>query len=186
MAARTESELEWWLKWILAAVLVISLVLGALNFSRLRTYQSYFRESGPAVSMRYELLSHRMDGTAVRRHFEGLDLNCVAEGGSLGDRVCYAALGSADGVPALGIALFFKKGRLSHSLVQIPWWRHLRQKQQLQARLGPPRLQSQPGQEPLLGWQLPGGLLVYNRDRIGDLNPLAWSVVMWTARELVR
>ena len=33
-------------------------------------YQSYFRESGPAVSMRYELLSHRMDEAAVRHELD--------------------------------------------------------------------------------------------------------------------
>lgn len=186
MADKAESELEWWLKWILAGLLAIALVLVLVNFSRLHMYRTYFGERSPEVSMRYELLAAAMDEAAVRRHFEGIALNCVPEGSGLGDRVCYASVERADGVPALGVALFFRKGRLQHSVVQVPAWRHLLQKQRLIAAYGPPRMREDPGEAPLLTWQLPKGLLVYNRDRISNLNPLAWGVVMWSASEAMR
>ena len=181
-----ESEVEWWLKYIVGFVVLLGMVLAALNFSRLRMYQTYFGETSPEVSMRYELMSPRMDEAAVRRHFEGIALNCVAENSDMGERVCYAAIDMADGVPAIGLAMFFKKGRLSHSLVQVPWWRHLRQKQRLMALYGQPQLQQQPGETALLAWRMPDGLLVFNQDRTSDLNPLSWSVVMWHAREYSR
>ncbi|MDP3702664.1 MAG: hypothetical protein Q8R72_17325 [Hylemonella sp.] len=178
-----ESEVEWWLKYILGFLVVLVAILVALNFSRLHMYQTYFGQASPEVAMRYELLSPSMDEAAVRRHFEGMALNCVAENTGMGDRVCYAAVDMADGVPALGVALFFRKGRLNQSVVQVPWWRHLRQKQRLLALHGEPQLQQQPGETPLLAWRMPHGLLVFNQDRISDLNPLSWSVVMWHARQ---
>ncbi len=183
---RKETEIEWYLKYILLFVLLAAALSAAINFPRLRMYQNYFFRDSPQVTMRYEQLSPGMDEAAVRRHFDGVPLNCVAEGGSLGDRVCYAAVEAVDGEPALGIALFFKHARLRHTVIQVPWWRHLRQKNRLIATYGPPRLREDPDGTTLLAWYLPHGDLVFNRDRTRDLDPLAWSVVMWTAGEMLR
>jgi hypothetical protein len=179
MSAREESAFEWWLKYVLLIVLLTGAGLAAYNHERLHVYQAYFRDKSPEIRMRYELLSPDMDEAAVRRHFPDVPLRCEAEPSSLGDRVCYASVEMADGVPALGVALFFEQGRLRRSLIQVPWWRHLLQKQRLETVHGPAPRQS--GQPVLMAWPMPRGLLVFNRDRVSRWNPLAWSVVMWHA-----
>lgn len=185
MAKAKESEFEWWLKCILVIVLLMAATLAAANYERLHVYQRYFLETSPSVTMRYEQLSGSMDEAAVRRHFEGTSLNCAPEGGGLGDRVCYAHVDEVDGMPALSMALFFNKGRLGHALIQTPWWHHLRQKQRLLAKWGQPHAHQQSEDVPLLAWNLPNGQVVYNSERVSNLNPMAWGILMWTAREHV-
>lgn len=179
MSAREESAVEWWLKHVLLIALLAGAGLAAYNYDRLHVYQTYFREKSPEIRMRYELLSPDMDEAAVQRHFPGVPLRCEGEPSKLGERVCHAWVEMADGVPALGVALFFEQGRLRRSLIQVPWWRHLLQKQRLETDYGPPERQS--GQPVLMAWRMPHGLLVFNRDRVSSWNPLAWSVLMWHA-----
>lgn len=178
-----ESDIAWFFKYLILALLGIALVYMAMYHERLRVYAGYFRTDAPEVSMRYELLSASMDEAAVRKHFSGVHLTCIAESVSvgLGDRVCYGAIDKADGAPALGLALFFRQGRLSRSIVQVPWWRHLFQKTRLLAMHGAPTLKEEPGEPAMLSWRKPRGQLLFNRDRSSVLNPLAWSIVMWIA-----
>ncbi len=163
------------LKNALAVLVILGVLVFLLNYPRLHVYQQYLREPAPATRMRYELLSTDMDEAAVRQHFAGVPLTCIPESrevNGLGDRVCYAALSRADDNPALGLALFFNKGRLGTAIVQVPWWRHVGQRMRLVARYGEPRIR-----DDKLHWKLPNGLLVVNQSRA--LNPLQWSVVMW-------
>lgn len=186
MNKRVLEEIDAWGKLLILLALAIVVVVAGVNLERLRMYQTYFSQTSPSVTMRYEQLSGSMDEAAVRAHFAGITLTCMPEPPApqaLGDRVCFAATDLVDGVPALGMAAFFQRGQLRHTLVQVPWWRHLRQKTRLQATYGLPRLLATPGEPVLQTWKLSGGLLVFNEQRTRNLDPLAWSIVMWNANE---
>ncbi|AYQ28933.1 MULTISPECIES: hypothetical protein [unclassified Polaromonas] len=182
---RIESRTETWIKWTIVALLCVVLVLGALNFNRIPTYRAWVTETSPEVSMRYAQLSGQMDETALRKHFEGLALQCYNEPdqpGRVAERICWAGIDKADGGAALTLAAFLNKGRLTSVVVHVPWWVHGTWRGRLVAQYGKANragFVSVLG-GPVLRWTLPNGTLEYNRDQ--SWNPLEWSAVFWTAR----
>jgi hypothetical protein len=183
MNAVTETWIEKWIKWAIVVVLCAVVLLGAFNFSRLPTYRAYLREKSPEVSMRYAQLSGQMDEAALRKHFEGLALQCYNEpdpAGRVAEKICWAGIDKADGA-ALTMAAFLNKGRLASVVVHVPWWVHGTWRDSLVAQYGKANragFVSVLG-GPVLRWTLPNGTLEYNRDR--SWNPLEWSAVFWTA-----
>lgn len=169
-------ELPKWLQVTLVSVLVALGLMMFLQRDRLHVYSRYMREKSPEITMRFAELSHDMDEAAVRKHYEGVGLQCASEGGSLGDRVCYASIDRADGMAAMTLATFFVKGKLVRALVQMPWWSHGTWQKALKAQYG---LYQHAG--PVLRWTIPNGSLEANRNR--GINPLSPSVLMWMASE---
>lgn len=176
-----------WIKWgvlaVLAVLVCLVAVVGVLNRDRLEVYYGYLRAESPAVTMRYAQLSGQMDEAAVRKHFGEVFLSCSnQQGGPAGtDRLCHAAVDKADGEPAMMLVAFFSKGRLTSTVVHVPWWVHGRWLDRLVGQYGKAEragIVSRMG-GPVLRWTLPNGTLEYNRDR--SFNPLEWSAVFWSA-----
>lgn len=181
---QAETWIETWIKWAIVVVLCAAVVLGIFNFSRLPTYRAYLSEKSPEVSMRYAQLSGQMDEVALRKHFEGIALNCYNEldqPGRVAEKICYTSIAKADGDAALTMAAFFNKGRLVSTVVHVPWWVHGTWRDRLVAQYGKANRAGivSPMGGPVLRWTLPNGTLEYNRDR--SLNPLEWSAVFWKA-----
>jgi hypothetical protein len=174
------SQFKKWVVFGVIAVIVLAALLMALNMERYKTYRDYFRQEGPEIEMRYPQLTAAMTEPEARKHFSNLFLSCYSEKMSLGDRICYADVTRVDGLPAMTVALFFEKGRLKHSILQIPWWFHGRWLDRLVEDHGKAEGNRSSGLVggPVLAWKLPGGLMEFNRDR--GFNPLAWSVVFYT------
>lgn len=172
--------------WMLVGLVIACALLGLMFFDqreKLHVYTKYFRERSPEVSLRLGELSSQMDEPAIRKHFDGVPLTCIAENGGLGDRVCYSPIDKADTLPAMTLAIFFSQGRLATVIVQMPWWTHGAWRDSLDSRNGPPQnagtVAGQRGD--VVRWRLNNGNLEMNRNR--GINPLAWSAVMWTGRE---
>ena len=173
-----------WIKWVALAVVVgLVAALGALNRDRLESYYYYLRDDSPAVTMRYAQLSGQMDEAAVRKHFGEVSLSCYnQQSGPAGtDRLCHAAVDKADGESAMMLVAFFSKGRLTSTVVQVPWWVHGRWLDRLVGQYGKAERAGTVSWMggPVLRWTLPNGTLEYNRDR--SFNPLEWSAVFWSA-----
>jgi len=84
-------------------------------------------------------------------------------------------------MPAMTLAIFFRKGQLVRAIVQMPWWSHSTWQEALKAQYGAFQYAGVIGrwQGPVLRWRIPNGYLEMNRDR--GFNPLSWSVVIWTS-----
>ena len=170
---------------VVGVMLVLAVAVLMLNRDRLHVYQIYFTEKLPEVNMQFQTLSAEMDEAALRQHFQGVALDCFNQPrqfNGLGDRVCYAYIGRADGQAALTLAMFSNNGRLSHALVQIPWWAHGGMVSRMVAQYGKANRDGRIGGYlggPVVRWNLPKGHLTINRDR--QINPLGWSVILWTA-----
>lgn len=136
---------------------------------------------GPVMTTRIENFTETMSEEDVRRRVPEAHLSCVSDTSApgLGDRVCYGNISSYAGIRALRIAFFWRKGRLSNIKVDLPWWQHPAMKRQLFQDFGDPTgSQLLPVQGVrLLGWRLPNGNLLYNRDP--DFNPLWWNTIQW-------
>ena len=173
-------------KWVQIAILLTIAIVALLVFSsqdRMHVYGTYLREKSPEITTNLPALSADMDEAMLRKHFERVPLTCIGQGpGSdiMGDRVCYASIDKADGDAALTLAAFFRKGRLAHLIVQMPWWVHKSWATRLTGRFGRPvhaGLVSRFG-GPVLRWTMLNGYVDSNRDR--SLNPFNWNVIMWT------
>jgi hypothetical protein len=166
-----------WLTRTLAALLVLGLLVLLPNIPILYVYQRYLGQDGPQVQLRLQELRGGMDEKAVLAHFPSSGMRCAPEADkSMGDRVCWAAVGRADGIPALTVALFLRGDRLRLALVQVPWWAHGRLHERLERQWGRPTLEGSGRTE----WRLPDGArLEVNTFR--SINPLRWSLLMWTA-----
>lgn len=172
-----------WIKWgvlaVLAVLVCLVAALGALSLDRLESYYYYLRDDSPGVTMRYAQLSGQMDEAAVRKHFGDVFLICYNErSGPAGtDRLCHAAVDKADGESAMMLVAFFSKGRLTSTVVHVPWWVHGRWLDRVVGQYG----KANRSNSTFLGWTLPNGTLYYNRDR--SLNPLEWNSLFWSANE---
>src|SRR5205085_6024790 len=108
----------------LAIVAAIAALLLVLNVGVLHVYQKHFTETLPEVRMPWRALSASMDEAALRKLFPGTDVRCMAQATDMGDRVCYSAVASVNGSPALTAAFLLRKGRLNVATVHVPWWAH--------------------------------------------------------------
>ena len=136
---------------------------------------------GPSMIASLQDFDEQMTEADILRRLPEMSLRCVSdpEALPLGDRYCYSNIGSYAGLRALRIYLFLKDGRLATIKVDIPWWLHRQMGNKLVKDLGAPTgAQSSPvlGVR-LVGWQLPNGNLLYNRD--ADPNPLMWNTIFW-------
>lgn len=166
-----------WVVRSLAVLLVIVLLMLLPAIPKLHVYERHFGRDNPKVQLRLDALRADMDENAVLAHFPASGMRCVPEAGSaLGDRVCWAAIGAADAVPALTVALFLRGGRLRHALVQVPWWAHGR----LHARLAQQWGQAPASRGGVTMWTMPNGARL-EVDTRRSINPLNWSTLMWTA-----
>jgi hypothetical protein len=170
-------------QWLLITLVLAFAGLGLMLFDAredLHTYQTYFRDKSPDVSLRIGELSTRMDEAAFRKHFESVPIQCVAEQSTLGDRLCYSSIDSADGLPALTLLAFLNKGKLAFVIVQVPWWRHGTWLKSLKLKFGSFQKAGVTGDErgAVLRWALDNGFLEMSQKRA--FNPMDWSTVMWT------
>jgi hypothetical protein len=164
----------------LLLVSAYAVLMMLINFPSLHVYQKYFGETLPRTSVPWQALSSAMDEPALRAQFAGLPLRCLADASHLGDRVCYAAVQEVDGHPALTLALFLRKGRLTLATVHVPWWAHGRAADALALRLGASRPASGGPLTALRRWTVPGGVVDMNERR--SFNLLGWSAIVWTPR----
>lgn len=179
------NEIPKWLQRTILGVVAVIAVLVFLSYDRLHVYGRYLREKSPDITVNFSGLSVDMDEAKVRKHFEGLALTCIGQGpgnDSLGDRVCYASIDKADGDAALTLAAFFRKGKLVHAMVQMPWWVLNSWHRRFTAQYGYP---VRAGNVSLLGgpvlrWSMPNGHIESNRNR--SFNPLSWNVIFWTGK----
>lgn len=175
-------------KWAIAGSLGMLGIILWINADRIYIYQKYFFESSPSISLRYADLSAEMGEAEILKHFEGAGLRCIHQSkaaNGLGDRVCYASIDSADGLPALTIATFSNHGRLNHVLVQVPNWTHRRWLQRFVGQHGKAERDGKVDAVlggPVLSWSLPNGKLNMSRER--ELNPMRWSTLLWVAAEV--
>jgi hypothetical protein len=170
-------------KWVQLTLVVVLVLMGLMMFmerDKLHVYATYFREKSPEIQVQFDALSSAMDEAAVRKHFDGVPLQCNAENGNLGDRACYSAIDRADGMPAMTLVVFFSKGKLVRAVVQMPWWSHGTWFASLKSRYGAPQHGGTLGgwRGPVSRWTIPSGYLEMNRDR--GYNPLSWSAAIWT------
>lgn len=178
-------NLPTWLKATGIVVIALLTVSVVANSHRLDVYGTYIRQKSPEIATRLIDLSVEMDEAAVRKHFEGAQLSCVAEGpgaGSLGDRVCYTPLDKADGDAALMLAAFFRQGKLSSAIVHVPWWVHKTWMHRLTEQFGPPRPAGRVSRfgGPILRWSMSNGYVEFNRDR--GIDVLEWNSLVWTGK----
>ncbi|MDZ7919679.1 hypothetical protein [Rhodoferax sp.] len=171
-------------RWILVALAIAFAALGLMLLDAredLHMYTTYFREKSPDVSLRIGELSSQMDEAALRQHFEGVPLNCVAETSTLGDRLCYSNIDSADRRAALALLAFLNKGRLAHVVVHVPWWKHGAWLRSLKLKYGASQNAGVVGDErgAVLRWNMDNGYLEMNQSRA--FNPLTLSTLFWTA-----
>lgn len=93
-------------RWVQVAIVLVIAVVALLVFSsqdRIHVYGTYLREKSPHITTNLPALSVEMDEAMLRKHFDGVPLNCIGQGpgsDTLGDRVCYASIDQADGVDA--------------------------------------------------------------------------------------
>ena len=170
-----------WVVWLLG-LLALSLALIVLpHFGSLHVYQKHFRADAPEIALRFEELSPRMNEAAVKEYFKGLPLWCMPEQQSqLGNRVCVVSLAKANGVPALGLALFLRDGNLRHAILQVPWWAHSQVQAGYSRDWGSPAPAGSDGSgKAVVRWKLTGGQVEMNKTRY--LGPLSWSTVLWSA-----
>lgn len=176
-------------RWVQGAIVLVIAVMALLVFSsqdRIHVYGTYLREKSPHITTNLPSLSAEMDETMLRKHFDGVPLSCIGQGpasDALGERVCYASIDRADGDAALTLAAFFRKGKLAHVIVQMPWWVHKSWIGRFTAQFGQPShagLVSRFG-GPVLRWGMPNGYVETNRDR--SFNPLNWNVIIWTGKK---
>lgn len=173
-------------KWvnITGAILIgIVALLVFFNYDRIHVYGTYIREKSPEIATRFVDLSADMDEAAARKHFEGVPFSCTAQGpgsDSLGDRVCYTAIDKADGDAALMLAVFFRKGKLAHAMIETPWWVHKTWMQRFMTDFGQPQRAGMVSRfgGPVMRWSMPNGYVETRRDR--SFNPLEWNVILWT------
>jgi hypothetical protein len=168
-------------RWILFPLLLLLAYAGLLmlmNFSTLHIYQKYFGETLPRTSVPWQALSSALDESALRAQFPAVPLRCMADDSHIGDRVCYAAVRDVDGFPALTLALFLQKGRLTLATVHVPWWGHGRAAEQLARNLGTSELASGGPGTMLRRWTVPSGFVDMNARR--SWNVLDWSAIVWT------
>ena len=162
----------------LAVVAVIAALLLALNFQVLHVYQRYFSQDLPDARVPWAALSRTMDEAALKAAFPGLSLRCMPQQTTMGERTCFVALRSANGHPALTLALFLQRGKLNVATLHVPWWAHGRAADALQREFGGSTRASDGGSTALRRWRVAGGVVDMNARR--SLNPLAWSAVVWT------
>jgi hypothetical protein len=178
-----KQDLAKWVKKVGLAVMALMVLLIFFNQDRMDVYGTYLRQKSPEITTHLTELSTEMDEAMIRQHFKDVPLRCVAQGAGsdgLGDRVCYASIDKADGDAALTLAVFFRKGRLAHAIIQIPWWVHTTWVRRLTSQFGSSQ---HAGRISLLGgtmqrWQMPNGFVEFNGSR--SFNPLEWNVVFWT------
>jgi hypothetical protein len=167
--------------WTLAVscVLLVAAVLPYLGAWHI--YRGHFIGNLHHVRLRFDTLPPRMDEAALRRHLQPAP-NCLNDERMGASRICYLALHSANGLPALTLAFFFEAGFVNVAFLHVPWWAHDRMQAALTAEWGRPVRQG-PGRsdgKPQLVWTLPNGWLYMNESRY--LHPLQWSAVVWMPR----
>jgi hypothetical protein len=163
---------------IVAAIL---LAIAVLPHARsLHIYERHLRSEAPEVQVAFERLDGKMDEAAFQAQLPGVKMRCYAEP-EAGRRVCFADLRSANGVPALVLAAFFQRGRLTTAFLHVPWWAHGRARDALNARWGAsvPGGKDETG-KPMRHWKLPNGTIAMNDSRYA--HPLQWSAVVWVAQ----
>lgn len=118
-----------------------------------------------------------MTEAQVGRQARPIALRCVDQPGFfLGSRVCQARVQSYLGVPAVFVAFFFKDGGLSAVKVDVPNGQHRAMGSALIGRYGPITIDSKEAAD-VVGWKLPKGRMVYNREREAD--PKVHNTVVW-------
>ncbi len=109
-------------------------------------------------------------------------LTCVDRPGFfMGSRVCQARVSSYLTVPALFVAFFFKDGGLSGVKVDVPNAEHRAVGTMLQSQYGAPTIDNKgsAGNPGVVGWKLPKGRVVYNREREAD--PKVHNTILWVS-----
>ena len=178
------TQLPRWLVTIMTLVLASVALLVFFNYDRMHIYGTYLREKSPEITLRLIDLSSEMNEAQLRKHFEGVSLNCISqsfESNGLGDRVCYASIDKSDGDAALTLAAFFRKDKLSNVIVHVPWWIHQSRIARLTAQFGLPSTTGKVSRfgGPVLRWKLSNGYVETNRDR--SFNLFEWNLIMWTS-----
>jgi hypothetical protein len=174
-----------WVKVLGLTIIVLILLMVVFNQDQMDVYGTYLRQKSPEITTRLAQLSGEMDEAMVQQHFTGVPLRCMAQGpgnDSLGDRVCYASIDKADGDVALILAVFFRKERLVHLIVQMPWWVSDTWVRRFNAQFGMPQHAGRVSRwgGPVLRWPMPNGYVETNSDR--SFNPLELNVVIWTGK----
>lgn len=106
-------------------------------------------------------------------------LKCIEQPGFfMGARVCQARVSSYLNVPALFVAFFFKDGSLSGAKVDVPNAQHRPMGTALIGRYGPPTIDGKDSNG-VVGWNLPKGKMLYNRER--DTDPRVHNTVLWVS-----
>ncbi|RZI77604.1 MAG: hypothetical protein EOP80_04245 [Variovorax sp.] len=106
-------------------------------------------------------------------------LNCIDQPGFfMGGRVCQARLSSYLDIPALFVAFFFKNGSLSGVKVDVPNAQHRAMGTALLSKYGPPTIEGKDAKD-VVGWKLPKGKMIYNRERATD--PSVHNTVLWVS-----
>lgn len=167
-----------WLVRTLMVVFGVLVVLGISGFGKYHIYQKYFRESIPAAELSFDALDASLTEADILARFARQPMRCtfqdVVANGGMGDRVCFTALNTANGHPALTAGFFFVKGKLNLALLHVPWWAHGRAMEATQRKFGPGAI----APDGLRAWKLTHGKLEMNQRR--SLNPLSWSALVWT------
>lgn len=177
-------NLRIWVVAVLVVLLAAIAVLCFFNRERWKDYRDYFREDYVAVEMQYDKFTSATDEKAARKLFPNVFLRCYDDSSAprLGDRVCYSTVTHVDGLPAMSVLLFFAKGKLTHTMVRVPWWRHGAWRDKLVSQYGVAHKSTTFAvlEGPLVQWDLPGGAYInFHRER--SLNPLEWSGIFWSA-----
>ena len=151
---------------------------------QLREYRLYFTEDRPSTVLAYEAVSQEWSEQDLKSKISAASFRCYDNrpGEYLDQRSCFADVSSHNGVPAMSLAFYFAAGKLNHMTVQVPWWKHRALVRSMSAAYGQPTgAQAVPvAGVRLVGWQLRSGNAVF-MDRDQPLNPLAWSMVLWSS-----
>ncbi|MDB5964600.1 MAG: hypothetical protein JWQ72_1100 [Polaromonas sp.] len=177
------NKIRLWTVGVLAVLLAATALLFFFNREKWPDYRDYLDGGNPAIDMRYDRLTTATDEKAARKHFPTVFLRCSDESSvaHLGSRVCYSDLTGADGLPAMNVLLLFAKGKLTHTMLRVPWWHHGAWRERLVSQYGKAHRSTTFSalEGPMVQWDLPGGARInFHRDR--SLNPLQWSGIFFT------
>lgn len=158
--------------------LVVLVALSAIG-ARLLAPQWQPTEADGRLTLPLDSFAPGMREAQVLNALKSPALTCVDQPGFfMGARVCQARLSSYLEVPALFVAFFFKDDGLTGVKVDVPNAQHRAMGTVLLGKYGPPTIDGK-GSNGLVGWKLPQGRMVYNRDR--DADPTVHNTVLWVS-----
>lgn len=133
------------------------------------------------VVMDLDLLNEKDDPQKIKQTYDYLHYACASETSTLGDSVCWAPISQFNGIDALVIAFFFRKGELSAVRASFPAKRHTELISSLHKLYGQERTFGHPTDKEWIttvGWMRLNGVV----STIDHAEALQETIVLWVSK----